>query len=268
MEKYHHAAKFITKHLGQAEITIVLGSGLSGYEERLSNRKEVNYADIPGFPKSTAPGHAGKLISGTLNDKKVLLMSGRFHSYEGYSLKKVTFPIRVFSLMGIKKLILTNAAGGINLSFQPGQLMLITDFINFTGKNPLRGKNMDEFGPRFPDMTQAFSPKFREIAINEAEKLNIPLQQGVYCWFNGPTYETPAEIRAARVLGADAVGMSTVPEVIVARHSGMEVLGISVITNLGAGMTSQALSHEEVLETGKQVKEIFSKLVDAIIVQM
>jgi purine-nucleoside phosphorylase len=170
--------------------------------------------------------------------------------------------------MGIKYLILTNAAGGVNHNFQVGQLMLITDYINFTGRNPLRGKNLDEFGPRFPDMSQAFSPKLRKLAFQEAEKMDIPLQQGVYCWFNGPTYETPAEIRTARILGADAVGMSTVPETIVARHCGMEVLGISVITNLAAGMSEQALSHEEVLESGKKVKQVFSKLIDAIILQI
>lgn len=268
MEKFLKAAEYITQHLGKAEIAIVLGSGLSGYEERLSDRKELSYAKIPGFPKSTAPGHAGKLIIGSLDDKRVLLMSGRFHSYEGYSMNKVTFPIRVFCLMGIKYLILTNAAGGVNHNFQVGQLMLITDYINFTGRNPLRGKNLDEFGPRFPDMSQAFSPKLRKLAFQEAEKMDIPLQQGVYCWFNGPTYETPAEIRTARILGADAVGMSTVPETIVARHCGMEVLGISVITNLAAGMSEQALSHEEVLESGKKVKQVFSKLIDAIILQI
>ncbi len=265
MKQYKKAAAYLQKHGGQADIAIVLGSGLGGYEESLVDAKYVDYADIPDFPVSTVPGHAGRFAFGSLNGRRVMLMAGRFHSYEGYSLDEVTMAVRVMHLLGVKTLILTNAAGGVNETFHPGDLMLITDYLNLTGRNPLRGPNLEQFGPRFPDMSQAFNEKLREVALAQAERLQIPLQSGVYCWFNGPTYETPAEIRMARTLGADAVGMSTVPETIVAHHCGMKVLGISAITNMAAGMTGGAISHEEVMQTGKQVKESFTKLMDAIV---
>ncbi len=259
------AANLVLHSCGPAEIAVILGSGLGGYEERLLDPVEIEYDEIPGFPTSTVSGHAGKFIVGTIQDKRVLVMSGRIHSYEGYGMDKVTLPIRVMRLMGVKTLIVTNAAGGVNTSFKPGDLMLIEDFINLSGRNPLRGKNQDRFGPRFPDMTQAYDLELRQIALQEAEKLGIELKRGVYCWMNGPTYETPAEIRMIRTLGADAVGMSTVPETIVARHSGMRVLGISSITNMAAGVLDQPINHEEVLAVGEAVKEPFRQLVDAVI---
>jgi purine-nucleoside phosphorylase len=195
----------------------------------------------------------------------VLIMSGRFHSYEGYSMEQVTLPIRVMSLLGVKSLILTNAAGAVNEGYMTGDLVLIRDFINLSGRNPLRGKNLDRFGPRFPDMTYAYDRELLAIAQSEGEKLGIPLKQGVYCWMNGPCFETPAEIRMARVIGADLVGMSTVPETIVARHCGMRVLGISSVTNMAAGVLDEPINHEEVLAVGEKVREPFRKLVTAII---
>ncbi len=259
------AATLVMHTCGPADIAIILGSGLGGYEEQLLDPVEIDYDEIPGFPTSTVPGHAGKFIIGTLKDKRVLVMSGRIHSYEGYGMDKVTLPIRVMSLLGVKTLIVTNAAGGVNTAFKPGDLMLIEDYINLSGRNPLRGKNLDRFGPRFPDMSQAYDLELRQIAQQEAEKLGIDLKRGVYCWMNGPTYETPAEIRMVRTLGADAVGMSTVPETIVARHSGMRVLGISSITNMAAGVLDQPINHDEVLAVGKGVKEPFARLLDAVI---
>ncbi len=259
------AAELVKNTCGPADIGLILGSGLGGYEEQLLDPVEISYDEIPGFPASTVPGHAGKFVVGTLKDKRVMVMAGRFHSYEGYGMDKVTLPVRVMRLLGVNTLIVTNAAGGVNTAFKPGDLMLIEDFINLSGKNPLRGKNMDQFGPRFPDMSYAYDPELREIARQEAEKLGIDLKRGVYCWMNGPTYETPAEIRMARILGADAVGMSTVPETIVARHAGMRVLGISSITNMAAGVLDQPINHEEVLEVSKSVRSSFRRLVDAVI---
>jgi len=211
------------------------------------------------------PGHAGKFIVGTVRDKRVLVMSGRFHSYEGYSMEKVTLPVRVMSMIGVKTLIVTNAAGAVNESFKPGDLVIIDDYINLSGRNPLRGKNLDRFGPRFPDMTYAYDPELRAVAEQEAKKLGIDVRHGVYCWMNGPSFETPAEIRMARILGADLVGMSTVPETIVARHCGMRVLGISSVTNMAAGVLDTPINHEEVLAVGEAVREPFRKLVDAVI---
>lgn len=229
------------------------------------NPAEIEYDDIPGFPLSTVPGHAGKFIVGTVRDKRVLVMSGRIHSYEGYSMEKVTLPVRVMSMIGVKTLIVTNAAGAVNESFRPGDLVIIDDYINLSGRNPLRGKNLDRFGPRFPDMTYAYDPELRAAAAQEARKLGIDVRHGVYCWMNGPCFETPAEIRMARILGADLVGMSTVPETIVARHCGMRVLGISSVTNMAAGVLDAPINHEEVLAVGEAVREPFRKLVDAVI---
>ena len=265
MKKLHTAADAVRKVCGQADIAVILGSGLGGYEETLIDPKEISYSKIPGFPVSTVSGHAGKFVVGTVRDKRVLVMSGRFHHYEGHSLDAVTMPIRVMALLGVKTLIITNAAGGVNTSFNAGELMLITDFINLSGRNPLRGKNLDEFGPRFPDMSNAFDPELRAIAVERAQKHGIHLTQGVYCLMNGPSYESPAEIRMVRTLGADAVGMSTVPEVIVARHSGMRVLGISSITNMAAGVLDQPIHHEEVLQMGEKVRGNFRTLLDSLI---
>lgn len=259
------AANQVRNTCGPADVAVILGSGLGGYEDQLMDPVEIDYKDIPGFPVSTVPGHAGRFIVGTIQDKRVLVMSGRFHSYEGYSMDKVTLPVRVMSLLGVSTLIITNAAGAVNEQFRPGDLMVIDDFINLSGRNPLRGKNLDRFGPRFPDMTYAYDRELRELAHQEAQSLGMELRRGVYCWMNGPCFETPAEIRMARILGADAVGMSTVPETIVARHCGMRVLGISSITNMAAGVLKEPINHEEVLAVGESIKEPFRQLVNAII---
>ena len=265
MQKIQAAAQAIQKACGRAEIGVVLGSGLGEYAQSLQNAKSIAYSKIPGFPPSTVPGHAGVLHAGELHGKRVFLMQGRFHAYEGHSLEDVTLPIRAMALLGVKTLILTNAAGGVNLDFGPGDLMQITDFINFSGLNPLRGPNLEAFGPRFPDMTYAYDRDLAALAHTKAKELGIRLQKGVYCWFNGPCFETPAEIRMARIIGADAVGMSTVPETIVARHCGMRVLGLSCITNMAAGILPAPLSHEEVMAVGEQVKGTFRSLLDAVI---
>ena len=269
MNKLHTAADFIREHVGEAEIGVILGSGLGDYVEALEDAKYVDYKDIPGFPHSTAPGHAGRWWTGKLHGKRVCMMQGRFHSYEGYDLQQVTLPVRVMKLLGVKTLIVTNAAGGVNLSFKPGTLMILTDCINFSGKNPLTGPNIAEFGPRFPDMTRTFDRELIDLCASQAEKLGMDnVRQGVYTWFNGPTYETPAEIRFARTMGSDAVGMSTVPEVIVARHCGMRILGVSCITNMAAGILDQLLSEEEVIEVAGRTKATFRSLLDATIEAM
>ena len=265
MKKIDQAAETILRECGKAEVAVVLGSGLGDYAERLTDAKTIPYADIPHFPMSTVEGHAGNWHAGTLHGKRVYLMQGRFHAYEGHSMEDVTMPIRVMARLGVKTLLLTNAAGGVNTSFPQGCLMLIDDVINLSGRNPLIGLNLEEFGPRFPDMTFALDPELKKLAKETAKEQNIQLEEGVYCWLSGPSYETPAEIRALRILGVDAVGMSTVPEIIVGRHSGMRVLGISCITNMAAGILDQELDMYEVIETGKRVKHIFAQLVDGII---
>ena len=246
------------------EIGLILGSGLGELAEETKQPTFIPYEDIPGFPVSTVEGHKGRLVCGTMNGKKIVSMQGRFHYYEGYSLDQVTFPVRVMKAIGVKTIIVTNAAGGINETFQPGDLMLIQDHINFTGANPLMGPNDSEMGPRFTDMSQAYDKQYQQIIKDTAEKNGIALKQGVYFGLTGPTYETPAEIKMARVLGGDAIGMSTVPEVIVARHAGIRVAGISCITNLAAGM-QETLSHKEVVETTERVKETFKTLVKKVI---
>jgi purine-nucleoside phosphorylase len=267
-EKISRAAETIQRAVGGADIAVVLGSGLGDYVEALEDAKWIDYKDIPFFPVSTVQGHKGRWYTGTLHGKRVCMMQGRFHAYEGYELSDVTMPVRVMQKLGVKTLVVTNAAGGVNLAFHAGDLMLITDILNFTGRNPLIGPNLDEFGPRFPDMTYALDRELQTLAADTATNLAITLQQGVYCWLSGPTYETPAEIRMVRVLGADAVGMSTVPEIIVARHGGMRVLGVSCITNMAAGVMDQPLNHAEVMETGNRVKDTFRKLLDGIIAEM
>ncbi len=267
-EKVNAAAEFIRSHIGAAEICIVLGSGLGDFVSALRDGQFVRYSEIPGFPVSTVPGHAGCLWVGSLHGKRVYMMQGRFHAYEGYDLEDVTLYVRVMKLLGVSTLILTNAAGCVNLDWKPGDLMMLTDFINFSGKNPLTGPNRDEFGPRFPDMSRVYDRELLELGRQEAEQLGISLRQGVYMWFNGPCFETPAEIRMARTLGADAVGMSTVPESIVAAHCGMRVLGISCLTNMAAGILDQPLTHTEVMETAQRVKTDFTALLSAIIRDM
>ncbi len=249
---------------GDADTAVILGSGLGGFASKLENAICIPYADIPGFPRSTAPGHEGKIYFGTIKGRKVYCLAGRFHCYEGYSANEVVFSVRALSSCGVKKLIVTNAAGGINTSFKPGELMLITDHINFL-PNPLIGKNDDSLGPRFPDMTYAYSPALCKIAREEARKNSIELREGVYIAVSGPSYETPAEISAFRTLGADAVGMSTVPEVIAANHLGMNVLGISLITNMAAGVLEKRLTGEEVIEAGKNAAPYFERLVADIV---
>ena len=247
------------------KIGLVLGSGLGAFADSLSDATRVPYADIPSFPQSTAIGHAGRLVIGNAGNIPVAAMQGRVHLYEGYSAQEVSFPIRVFARMGIKAVIITNAAGGINLGYSQGALVLIRDHINLQGTNPLVGPNDDRFGVRFPDMTQAYSRAFREIAREEAAKQSLMLHEGVYAALLGPSYETPTEIEYLRRIGADLVGMSTVAEVIAARHMGLNVLAISCVTNMAAGILDQPLSHAEVMETGERVKTTFESLLRAVL---
>jgi purine-nucleoside phosphorylase len=247
------------------KIGLVLGSGLGAFADSLSDSIRVPYSDIPSFPQSTAIGHAGRLVIGNAGQVSIAAMQGRVHQYEGYSAQQVAFPIRVFGRLGVKAVILTNAAGGINLGYSQGALVLIQDHINLQGANPLVGPNDDRFGVRFPDMTQAYSRSFRQIAHEEASKLNLSLHEGIYAALLGPSYETPAEINHLRRIGADLVGMSTVAEVIAARHMGLNVLAISCVTNMAAGILDQPLSHAEVMETGERVKSTFEALLRAVL---
>lgn len=260
------ATAFIKEKLQQQpKIGLILGSGLGVLADDIVNPVKIPYNEIPGFPVSTVEGHAGQLVCGQLSGVEVIAMQGRFHFYEGYSMDKVTFPVRVMKELGIEELIVTNAAGGVNESFTPGDLMIITDHINNMGTNPLIGPNDSRFGVRFPDMSEAYSKNLRALAKDVAQKSNISIKEGVYVGNPGPVYETPAEVRLARTLGGDAVGMSTVPEVIVAKHAGLEVLGISCISNMAAGILDQPLSHDEVIETTEKVKASFLTLVNEIV---
>jgi len=247
------------------EIGMILGSGLGVLGDEVENPVIIKYQDIPGFPRSTVEGHAGQMVIGSLEGKTVLVMQGRFHYYEGYSMDTVVFPVQVMKLLGIDNFLVTNASGGVNKSFNPGDLMIISDHIKLSLDSPLRGSNMDEFGDRFYDMSDGYSKRLRALASSAGEKLGISLREGVYAMMGGPNYETPAEIRMLRTLGADAVGMSTVPEVLAAVHAGMEVLGISCITNMAAGVLDQPLNHEEVIETAERVKKDFISLVRKIV---
>ncbi|WP_411681591.1 purine-nucleoside phosphorylase [Clostridium thailandense] len=264
--KIKEATDFILKKINhKPELGLILGSGLGAIADQIENPEFYPYSEIPHFPVSTVQGHAGRLVLGTLEGKTVVAMQGRFHYYEGYPIQEVTFPVRVMKALGIQTLIVTNAAGAANPEFNPGDLMIIKDHINLSGANPLMGKNLDEFGPRFPDMSDAYNKDLRSKVKFIAQKLNISVQEGVYAWFSGPTYETPAEVKMAQVLGADAVGMSTVPEVIVANHSGIKVIGISCLTNMAAGILDQPLNHTEVMETSELVREKFINLMKNII---
>ncbi|MDW5265108.1 MULTISPECIES: purine-nucleoside phosphorylase [Acidobacteriaceae] len=247
---------------------IILGSGLGNFASQVEDPIAISYRDIPHFPQSTVEGHSGKLILGHIAGVPVAVMQGRVHAYEGYPLSEVTFPTRVLGLLGCKSLIVTNAAGAINTSYKQGSLVAISDHINLTGSNAALGPNEAKFGPRFFDMTTAYSAQLRTLAQTEAAKQNIPLAEGVYLAVLGPSYETPAEIRAFRTLGADLVGMSTVHEVIIARHMGIEVLGISLVTNMAAGVLNEAINHEEVMETGRRVEHQFTSLLTALIPQI
>ncbi len=260
------AAKLILSRTAlRPKVGLVLGSGLGAFADTLADATRVPYSEIPSFPQSTAIGHAGRMVIGNAGDVPVAAMQGRVHLYEGYSAQEVSFPIRVFGRMGIRAVILTNAAGGINLGYSQGALVLISDHINLQGTNPLVGANDDRFGVRFPDMTQAYSRAFREIAREEAARLSILLHEGVYAALLGPSYETPAEIEYLRRIGADLVGMSTAAEVIAARHMEMSVLAISCVTNMAAGILDQPLSHAEVMETGERVKSTFEALLRAVL---
>jgi len=252
----------------QPDIGLILGSGLGSLAQQIQGPISLPYETIPNFPVSTVEGHAGRLVVGSLEGKKVIAMQGRFHYYEGYHIQDVTFPIRVMKLLGVNKLAVTNAAGAVNKNYTPGDLMLLTDHLNMQGINALSGPNLKEFGPRFPDMSNPYHPELLEIARKAATELNITIQEGVYACMSGPSYETPAEIRMLRTLGADAVGMSTVPEVVVAVHSGMKAVGISCITNMAAGVLDQPLNHEEVIETSDRVRELFIQLMKKIVARM
>jgi purine-nucleoside phosphorylase len=265
-ESIKEAASYLkSKYNETPKIGLILGSGLGVLADEIENPVKIPYNEIPNFPVSTVEGHAGQLVFGTLKGAKVVAMQGRFHFYEGYSLDKVTAPVRVMKELGVENLIVTNAAGGINESFEAGDLMLITDHINNMGTNPLIGPNDSNIGVRFPDMSESYDNKLREMTKNTAKNLNIKLQEGVYVGNTGPSYETPAEVRALRTIGGDAVGMSTVPEVIVAKHAGLKVLGISCISNMAAGILDQPLSHDEVIETTEKVRVNFLNLVKSII---
>jgi purine-nucleoside phosphorylase len=265
-EKIFAAAEFLRSRIPFApEVGLVLGSGLGDFADTLEDAVRVPFADIPDFPQPTVEGHTGAFVFGKKQGKPVVALQGRLHYYEGFTQQELTLPIRVLAALGIRALILTNAAGGVNLNFRPGDLMLISDHINFSGNSPLIGPNLEAFGPRFPDASDLYSKVLRGRIQEEAEKNGICLREGVYAMYCGPNYETPAEIRMFRTLGADAVGMSTVPEALVAGHCGIPVVGISCITNMAAGVLPQKLSHQEVMETAAIVHDTFQKLLDVII---
>lgn len=267
-DKIIQAAEYIKQRTGEIEIGLVLGSAQGALAEEIQNPTVLSYGDIPGFAVSTAPAHAGRLVIGDLDGKRVACMQGRLHCYEGHAPADTVFPIQVMKFMGARAVIVTNAAGGVNTGFDPGDLMLITDHINLSGLNPLIGENDERIGPRFPDMSAAYTPALREIAARCAKELGITLREGVYLGCAGPNFETPAEIRAFRALGADAVGMSTVLEVIAAAHCGLNVLGISMITNMAAGVLDKPLDGEEVIEMGKIRGEESRRLIRSIIEKM
>lgn len=262
----HESAEYLSKKISHPpDIAFVLGSGLGDFAHEVKDPCLLPYSEIPHFKKCSVEGHSGQLIFGKINQANVVLMQGRFHLYEGYSPLDVVFPIRVFAKMGIKKIVLTNAAGGINSNYHPGDLVLITDHINFTGNNPLIGKNLEEFGPRFLDMGETYHKPLIEKMKKIAETENIKLHQGIYAGVTGPTYETPAEVRMLKTLGADLVGMSTVYEAIVAHHAGLKVLGLSCVTNYAAGLSDAPLSHDDIADIGKGALTNFSKLIKKIL---
>lgn len=280
-EKACEAADFIrSRQSKEIRVVVVLGSGLGSFAESIGNPVSIPYGEIPHFSRSTVEGHAGRLVLGEVAGIPVAVQQGRFHYYEGYGMEEIMLPMRAFGRLGVKTAVLTNAAGSLRTSFKPGSLMLIRDHINMMGANPLRGSNDDRFGPRFPDMTEVYDREFQNLVYNEAlamarEKAAATgqtfqrfMSRGVYCALSGPTYETPAEIRMFRFLGADAVGMSTVPEAIAARHQGMKVLGISCITNLAAGMTDETINHEEVMDIGSRAAETFGELLRRVIARL
>ncbi len=265
-DKVMNAAEAIKSRIScQPEVAIILGSGLGEVAEHLGQQEVMPYADIPGFPVSSVEGHAARLVFGSIGRKKVVSMQGRFHYYEGLSMKEVTFPIYVLKQLGVKNIIITNACGGINTSFAPGDFMLITDHINMSGTNPLIGPNDERFGRRFPDMTEVYDSALLRFARSTAKELDIPVREGVYAYFTGPCFETAAEIRAFRTLGADAIGMSTAPEATVAKYLGMRVLGISCITNMATGIAKTEHSHEEVLAAAEKSSKSFCRLTEKLL---
>ena len=264
--KINAAARYILSQVSlRPTVGMVLGSGLGDFADTLEDPIRIPYSQIPNFPVPTIAGHAGALVFGKKQGKDVVVLQGRIHYYEGLSQKEITLPIRVLAAIGVKQLVLTNACGGVNLSFTPGGLMLISDHINYSGSNPLIGANPAAFGPRFPDCSDIYTARLRKIIREKAADAGISLQEGVYAMYSGPNYETPAEIRMFRILGADAVGMSTVPEALVAAHCGMEVVGISCVTNMAAGILPQKLSHEEVTEVAARVHDKFQHLLDIVL---
>ena len=281
-EQAAEAAAFIkSKYAKSMKTAVVLGSGLGSFADQLTDAVQIPYEQIPHFARSTVEGHRGQLVLGEIGGVAIAVQQGRFHFYEGYDMDQVTFPMRTFGLMGIENVILTNAAGSLKSEMVPGSLMLISDHLNCIGASPLRGTNDNRFGPRFPDMTVAYDQDLQEIVVQAADEiakerlesgadseLTDFLHRGIYCGLSGPTYETPAEIRMYRLLGADALGMSTVPETIVARHQGMRVMGISCITNFGAGMTEGEIDHDHVMETGERVADIFKELLRRVIARI
>jgi purine-nucleoside phosphorylase len=265
-ERAEHAARMIrVRRQTDARVAVVLGSGLGAFADDIEDSLALPYTEIPGFARSTVEGHAGRLVLGQVAGVEVAAMQGRFHYYEGYSFDEVTFPIRVLAALGAKSLVLTNAAGGLNNSFTQGSLIVISDHLNLMGANPLRGTNDERLGPRFPDMTGVYDHEYQETAIREGHAMGLELRRGIYAGLSGPSYETPAEIRMLRLLGADSVGMSTVPEAIVARHMGIKILGLSCITNMAAGVLDAPINHAEVIETGESVRATFAELLRRVI---
>ena len=265
-ERAEKAARVIrARTKTEVSVAIVLGSGLGAFAEELTEATAIPYHEIPGFARATVEGHAGQLVIGKAGDVTVAAMQGRFHFYEGYSLEEVTFPIRVLKMLGVRTLVLTNAAGGLNVELAPGSLMVISDHINLLGANPLIGPNDDRFGPRFPDLTLVYAADLQNMVIEEAREMGMELRRGIYAALSGPSYETPAEIHMVRTLGADAVGMSTVPEAIVARHMAMQVIGISCITNLAAGVSNRPIDHSQVMAIGERVRGQFTELLRRVV---
>ena len=266
---YEKTAEYVKSRAPFApELGLILGTGLGPLAKQIENPVEIDYKDIPNFLVSTAPDHAGKLIFGMLEGKKLVCMSGRFHSYEGYDFEQLAIPVRLFKLLGVKQLIVTNAAGGVNEGYRPGDIMVISDHIKLNGASPMRGKNLPTFGDRFFDVSRMYTPRLRELALRLAKDTALRVHEGVYFFMPGPQFETPAEIRAIRLLGGDAVGMSTVTEALTAAHCGIELLGFSVITNMAAGMLDQPLTTEEVSETGRMIEERFSAYLKSVIREM
>ena len=266
VEKIMSATSYVQARISfQPEVGMILGSGLGDYADSLENAVRIEYKDIPNFPVPTVPGHSGAMVFGNKYGKNVVILQGRIHFYEGLSMQEITLPVRVLAALGVKTLVLTNACGGVNLSYKPGDLMLIADHINYSGSNPLIGPNLDAFGPRFPDISDLYTATLRRAIREKAEEAGIFLQEGVYAMYSGPNYETPAEIRMFRTLGADTIGMSTVPEALVAGHCGMQVVGVSCVTNMAAGVLPVKLSHAEVIETADRVHAVFARLIDLIL---